>query len=227
MYQPVLNVDRIKITPTEITSERNKFQNAVLIQFQDSLYYRCELKPTPKTYAESDAKESKWKKKTAPIPDVVYINAASNTIAKDLDAKYAEFLAHYFDGSSSGMSSCCDGETYVESKICSIEKAKLLEIKVLTDFDSREYGFVNKRLPVVKLAYDTPEKTTYFVETATSRIASIVRKSDRVEGYSFAILHKFLWMDWAGKPIRDLVMTFAAIALFLLTVLGLRMLVKK
>nr|WP_305069576.1 hypothetical protein [Flavobacterium covae] len=122
---------------------------------------------------------------------------------------------------------CCENQTSEETKTCGIDSVELLEIKVLTDFDNREYGFVNKRLPVVKLAYNTPEKTTYFVETATSRIASVIQKTDRTEGYSFAILHKFLWMDWAGKPIRDLVMTFAAITLLILTFLGIKLLIKK
>jgi hypothetical protein len=35
----------------------------------------------------------------------------------------------------------------------------LVETKIITEFESQEYGFVNKRLPVVKLAYDTPEET--------------------------------------------------------------------
>lgn len=227
VYQPVLNANKIKINPTEIAVDTTRFQNVNLVQFQNNLYYRCELEPFPKRYSESDAKENKWKKKSAPIADVVYVNAVSNTIAKNLDVQYAEFLAHYFDGSSSVRPSCCEGETSEGSKICTIEKAKLLETKVLTDFDSREYGFVNKRLPVVKLAYDTSEKTTYFVETATSRVASVIGKSDRVEGYSFAILHKFLWMDWAGKPIRDLIMTLAAIILFVTTLIGLKLLKRR
>ena len=226
VYQPVLNSNKLKINSAEIDVNKTRFQNASLIQFQDSLYYRCEMKAFLKPKLAVDTKENKWKKKSAPIAYVVYINAQTNSIVKDLDFKYAEFLAHYFDGSPTGTASCCEGETSGETSVCSIEKAKLLETKVLTEFDSREYGFVNKRLPVVKLAYDTPNNKTYFVETSTSRIASAVGKSDRIEGYSFAIFHKFLWMDWAGKPIRDLVMTLSAIALFIIALLGLRLLIK-
>jgi hypothetical protein len=47
----------------------------------------------------------------------------------------------------------------------------LVETKIITEFESQEYGFVNKRLPVVKLAYDTPEKHYLFYKTATSRLA--------------------------------------------------------
>jgi hypothetical protein len=109
----------------------------------------------------------------------------------------------------------------------SLENVKLLESKVLTDFESREYGFVNKRLPVVKLAYDTPEKTTYFIETSTSRLAAKIKSSDMVEGYSFAILHKFLFMDWAGKNIRDLTMVLAALTILIVSVLGFILFLKK
>mgnify|MGYP006205435849 CR=1 FL=1 len=43
----------------------------------------------------------------------------------------------------------------------SLENVKLLDSQLITNFENREYGFVNKRLPVVKLVFDTPEKTTY------------------------------------------------------------------
>jgi hypothetical protein len=46
----------------------------------------------------------------------------------------------------------------------------LVETKIITEFESQGYGFVNKRLPVLKLAYDTPE-TLLIIETATSRLA--------------------------------------------------------
>ncbi|QOG88993.1 PepSY domain-containing protein [Flavobacterium columnare] len=225
VYEPVLNSNKIKINPIEIAVNKTKLQNVSLIQFEDTIYYRCQLQANFKSFDQDKSK--KEKKKLAPVADVVYLNAQSNTLAKGLDLKYAEFLAHYFENPSVENAPCCENQTSEETKTCGIDSVELLEIKVLTDFDNREYGFVNKRLPVVKLAYNTPEKTTYFVETATSRIASVIQKTDRTEGYSFAILHKFLWMDWAGKPIRDLVMTFAAITLLILTFLGIKLLIKK
>ncbi|QYS90183.1 PepSY domain-containing protein [Flavobacterium davisii] len=227
IYEPVLNRNKIKINPIEIAVDKTKFQNLSLIQFQDTIYYRCELKANLKPSFQDYSKGEKKKKKLAPIPDVFYLNAETNKIIKDLDIEYAEFLAHYFENSSFETTTCCEDQTLEETKNCRIDNVELLETKIITDFDSREYGFVNKRLPVVKLTYDTPEKITYFIETATSRIASVVSKSDQIEGYSFAIFHKFLWMDWAGKPIRDLVMTFAAIALLILTFLGFKLIIKK
>ncbi|MFI0491299.1 MAG: PepSY domain-containing protein, partial [Flavobacterium sp.] len=109
----------------------------------------------------------------------------------------------------------------------SLEDTRLLETKVITDFKSEEYGFANKRLPVVKLAYDTPEKITYFIETSTSRLAAVITNSNRLEGYSFAFLHKFLFMDWAGKNIRDLTTVLAAVSVLAVCVMGFILFLKK
>ena len=155
----------------------------------------------------------------------IYINAATNKVVPNLDLEYAKFLAYYFsDGGS--KAACCEMDEVATEKT-SLEDTTLLETKVLTEFESREYGFVNKRLPVVKLAFDTPENTTYFIETATSRLASVTEKSDIIEGYSFAIFHKFLFMDWAGKNIRDLTMVLAALIVLVVSVLGLILFLKK
>lgn len=106
-------------------------------------------------------------------------------------------------------------------------KEKIKEVSLITDFKNREYGFVNKRLPVVKVAFESEESKTLFVETATSHLAAFITDSDRVEGYSFAIFHKFLFMEWAGKNIRDLTMVLAALGILIVGVLGLTLLVKR
>lgn len=70
-------------------------------------------------------------------------------------------------------------------------------------------------------------KKTYFIETATSRLAALVETSDKIEGYSFAIFHKFLFMDWAGKSIRDLSTVLAALLILVVSILGLVLFLKK
>lgn len=100
------------------------------------------------------------------------------------------------------------------------------EVVTLNDFDKREYGFVNKRLPVIKIAYNTAENNTFFIETNTSRIAAKVNNYDRAEGYTFALFHKFLYLEWAGKPIRDFVTVLTALSILVISILGLRILSK-
>ncbi|EJL65360.1 PepSY-associated TM helix domain-containing protein [Flavobacterium sp. CF136] len=229
VYEPTFETKEIPIPNTSLNLDWNRFQNISIITLNDTTYYRCQLveKETKKFKKQKSDSNSKWNKKEDPKSEVVYINATTNQIMPNIDLEYAEFLAYYFtDGAP--KASCCEMvESTDEEPQPSLENVKLLESKVLTDFESREYGFVNKRLPVIKLAYDTPEKTTYFIETATSRLAAVVKNSDKVEGYSFAILHKFLFMDWAGKNIRDLTMVLAALTILIVSVLGFILFLRK
>ena len=230
VYEPTFKTSDISLANNKLNLDWNRFQNQSIISFNDSIYYRCELKEQSKSKFKKPKFDgnSKWNKKETPKTEVVYINAATNKIIPNLDLQYAEFLAYYFtDGAPKAP--CCEmmsPEIPEESEI-SLENVKLLESKVITNFENREYGFVNKRLPVVKLAYDTPDKTTYFIETATSRLAAKINNSDIAEGYSFAILHKYLFMDWAGKNIRDLTMVLAALSILVVSILGLILFIRK
>ena len=121
-----------------------------------------------------------------------------------------------------------------EKGCCEMDEDKPSETKlafksssILTEFDKREYGFVNKRLPVVRLDYKTIDDQTFYIETATSRLAAIVNNNSRLEGYSFAIFHKFLLMEWAGKNIRDILMIISALGILVVSVLGLVLFIKK
>lgn len=90
-----------------------------------------------------------------------------------------------------------------------------------------EYGFINKRLPVVKVDYATPDHLSVYVEPATGVIAAVVRDRDRIEGYSFANLHKWHFLDFAGKDARDLASGAAALGVVLTTGLGLGLYVRR
>ena len=226
VYEPTFETKEIPIQNNALDLDWTRFQNASIISLNDTTYFRCQLLEKAKFKTSKTDPDSKWNKKDEKKSEVIYINAQTNKITPNIDLQYAEFLAYYFtDGAP--KAACCEmAESSDEPKIA-LEDTKLLESKVLTDFNSREYGFVNKRLPVVKLAYDTPEKTTYFIETATSRLAAVVKNSDMVEGYSFAIFHKYLFMDWAGKNIRDLTMVLAALTILIVSILGFLLFLRK
>ncbi|MCV9926442.1 PepSY domain-containing protein [Flavobacterium sp. LS1R49] len=228
IYEPTFTIKDITLPNNNLDLDWNRFQNSSIITLNNTTYYRCQLaeKENKKFKKPKSDSNSKWDKKGDPKSEVVYINATTNKITPNTDLQYAEFLAYYFtDGAP--KAACCEMVETNEEPEISLENVKLLETKVLTDFESREYGFVNKRLPVIKLAYDTPDKTTYFIETSTSRLAAIIKNGDKVEGYSFAILHKFLFMDWAGKNIRDLTMVLAALAILIVSILGFILFLKK
>ncbi|UPZ14831.1 PepSY-associated TM helix domain-containing protein [Flavobacterium humidisoli] len=227
VYEPTFAAKEIPEANNNLNLDWNRFQNISIITLNGTTYYRCQLLEKDAKRFKMPKSDSKSNKKEEPKSKVVYINSATNKTAPNLDLEYAEFLAYYFtDGAP--KASCCEMiDTSEDDSRPSLENIKLLDSKVLTDFESREYGFVNKRLPVVKLAYDTPQKTTYFIETSTSRLAAVINNSDRIEGYSFAILHKFLFMDWAGKNIRDLATVLAALSILIVSVLGFILFLKK
>jgi hypothetical protein len=160
----------------------------------------------------------------------IYIDAANGQVWEGGDLAYAKFLGKKFLGVLSGATSmtaaCCDEMGDVQSSTVD-QDATLLKAEIVPKFESREYGFVFKRLPVVRLQYDTPEELALYVETATSRLAAGIDRTDRVEGYSFAIFHKFLLMDWAGKNVRDSMMMLSAFGLLSVSVLGLLVFLKE
>ncbi|TDW48569.1 PepSY-associated transmembrane protein [Flavobacterium sp. 270] len=228
VYEPTFSTKEIVVSNTALNLDWNRFQNMSIITLNDTTFYRCQLVEKETKKFKKPKGDSKWNKKEDSKSEVVYINASTNKIVPNLDLEYAEFLAYYFTDGAPKLACCeIDMSSHEEEPEVNLENVKLLESKVLTDFESREYGFVNKRLPVIKLAYDTPEKTTYFIETATSRLAAVIKNSDKVEGYSFAILHKFLFMDWAGKNIRDLATVLAALSILIVSILGFILFLKK
>lgn len=83
-----------------------------------------------------------------------------------------------------------------------------------------EYSFVNKRLPVMKLSYTGPGHPALYVEPATGRPAALVTDGAQREGLSFAVLHKFFLMDWAGKNSRHAVAMLSALGVLVVTLYG-------
>jgi hypothetical protein len=227
VYEPIFETKDMQTPINAIAVDWKRIENVSLVTLNESNYYRCQLAlaKIKKYEAPKMDSKSKWDKKENPKSEILYINTTTNKVAPNLDLEYAKFLVSFFSDTDA-KAACCEMEGGITEKT-SLENIPLLETKVLTDFESREYGFVNKRLPVIKLAYDTPEKTTYFIETATSRLAAVIQNSDKVEGYSFAIFHKFLFMDWAGKNIRDLTMVLVALTVLIVSVLGLILFLKK
>jgi len=126
-------------------------------------------------------------------------------------------------GAADGEPACCE----MMANAAADQSAPLIisSSDYLTKFDT-DYGFINKRLPVVKLALSTPTHLTYYVEPATGRMAAKVQDSDRREGLSFAVFHKFLLVDFAGKNFRDFLTAFAAMGVLVVSVLGLILFIK-
>ena len=144
---------------------------------------------------------------------------------QDGNVKYANFLANNFKQSceTGNDLNCCEMDS--ETNLDNNDNVAILKTEDVPSFEKREYSFAFKRLPVVRLSYDTPEKTNLYIETPTSRLAAKIKDADRYEGYSFAIMHKFLFMDW--ENVRDVVAVISALGVLAVSVLGVLLFFKK
>lgn len=88
----------------------------------------------------------------------------------------------------------------------------------ITQFEG-EYGFINKRLPVVKVQTHADDQLRLYIEPSTGAIAASINQADALEGWSFAYLHK-----WAGLPlsreIRDILLGITAGMITLIVIFG-------
>lgn len=209
VYEPDFKTKSIDFDIKKLNLDWNEEINFGLINFNNETYLRSNTKKIEKT----DNKD--FKNNPKPSYTISFYNINQLNKPEDLDIKYAQFLVAELNKEHQFI----DYNLLVESN----QK----EVAILNDFDKKEYGFVNKRLPVIKIAYNTPENNTFFIETNTSRIAAKVNNYDRAEGYTFALLHKFLYLEWAGKPIRDFVTVLTALSILVISIMGLLILKRK
>lgn len=137
--------------------------------------------------------------------EMIYADSESGLVLEDAARKHAVQLANHFSG---------------------LPDDKVTQTSQITKFEG-EYGFLNKRLPVWRVEYATSDHLTYFVETATGALASVVRDADRAEGWSFSYLHKYHWLDFAGKDVRDFVMGLFGLGNLVIAMLGLWMFTRR
>ena len=142
---------------------------------------------------------------------VRYIDAANGEELTDGDAEYARFLSSFYIGA----------EKQSHHKTQKVYRQVVVTpVKQFTN----DYGFINKRLPVEQLSY--PNDGDWYIETTSAKLATKVTGLDRAEGLSFIFLHKFFWMTWAGKDIRDIVSMIAALGVLVVSLLGLTAFIK-
>jgi hypothetical protein len=131
-----------------------------------------------------------------------YIDASNGNILANGDRDFALYLSKYYGGSPI------------------TNKVNTEPVKQFTE----EYGFINKRLPVVKVSY--PHQEDWYVETSSAKLATKVAGIDRTEGLSFIFLHKYFGMTWAGKNARDVVSMLAAAGVLIVSLFGFAAFIK-
>lgn len=140
---------------------------------------------------------------------VLYVDASTSLELPDGDADYARFLSAYYKTT---------GGQKRKEKIYA--RVVVTPVKQFTN----DYGFINKRLPVEQVSY--PNDGDWYIETTSAKLAAKVTAIDRAEGLTFIFLHKFFWMTWAGKDVRDIVSMLAVMGILVVSLLGLTAFIK-
>ena len=86
-----------------------------------------------------------------------------------------------------------------------LDPARIASVRPVTKFDD-EYGFLNKRLPVVRVEYQDANQTRYFLEPVGGQLWLTLGNWKRLESYTFNYLHKWNFLNWAGRTVRDVTM---------------------
>ena len=229
VFEPEIKTRDLGIASTALPVQWEQVSNISLARFNDQTYYQVYLvkqendswKKQQVAKAETMFGEKDQKEK----PNVAYYDAANGQLLSDGIMEHSYSLVKHFvaQGAADGEAACCE----MMANAATDESAPLIisSSAYVTKFDN-DYGFVNKRLPVVKIALSTPQHLTYYLETATGRLAAKVQDSDRREGLSFAVFHKFLLVDFAGKNFRDFLTAFSAFGVLVVSVLGLIIFIK-
>ncbi|QNK61173.1 PepSY domain-containing protein [Pedobacter sp. PAMC26386] len=229
VFEPEIRTRDLEVASTTLPVQWDQVSNLSLARFNDKTYYQV--------YSVKKGNDS-WKKQQVAKaetmfgekdkmekPGVAYYDAADGQLLPDGIMEHSYSLVKHFvaQGAADGEAACCE----MMANAAADESAPLIisSSGYLTKFDN-DYGFVNKRLPVVKIALSTPQHLTYYLETATGRLAAKVQDSDRREGLSFAVFHKFLLVDFAGKNFRDFLTAFSAFSVLVVSVLGLILFIK-
>jgi|GEM_PF-1757427 len=133
------------------------------------------------------------------ITEVFYQNAVTGELLENGLEKHTRFLATQFSQQDS---------------------SNIHRIETVEKF-AGEYGFVNKRLPVQAVSYNTAGNPTFYIETISNTLAARVDNPQRIEGYTFAFLHKWHFLDFLGKNTRDFISALAALMIVIAITLGI------
>jgi hypothetical protein len=101
----------------------------------------------------------------------------------------------------------------------------ITQVDMVSHFDG-EYGFLNKRLPVWRVAFDAPGHPRYYVEPGTGALAARVDDSDAREGWSFSTLHKWN-IGSIDKDLRDVLGAAFALGNVLVALMGLTLFLRR
>jgi hypothetical protein len=113
---------------------------------------------------------------------------------------------------------------YNPLKYSGFSEDKVISTEVITNFN-HEYGFIFKRLPVIKVSYQGDNQLRHFIEPSTGELAAKMTQLDSIEGLSFALIHKWNF-NGLNKNLRDILVSLFALGNLIVAMLGLKMFLK-
>ena len=141
---------------------------------------------------------------------------------KNFDFKAKQTLINYFPMDGSGvLISEVNFARGLASEMSGKDASEIKSLELITRF-SGEYGFVNKRLPVWKVTFNKTPLSLY-IETRSQKESLRVNTLKRVEGFSFAYLHKAHYLDFLGKNGRNIVLMLFCVIVGFLAITGVKM----
>lgn len=86
----------------------------------------------------------------------------------------------------------------------------------------QNYGFIDKRLPILAIDTETPSKTaeTFYVDTRDSVLSVKVNDADQVYSWIFRYLHKWRFADGLGLIGRDGLISLFILGISAVSILG-------
>jgi len=118
-----------------------------------------------------------------------------------------------------------DFATRQVKSLSKISESNISAVTWVTRF-ANEYGFIFKRLPVLKVQLEDADNTRYYIEPATGAVAAKVRDIDSMEGFVFAYLHKWSF-ESLNKDLRDILVSLFALWNVVVAMLGLLLFTRK
>ncbi|UOQ78011.1 PepSY domain-containing protein [Hymenobacter sp. 5516J-16] len=191
-HAPVVPASALPVDLTELPVAWETVQQVALAELNGQVYYQVFQLPRAEATDATPGASTGQPVEAVRATPVAYYSAATGELLPDGASRYARSLADSFLRQADGATPALRGKPE------------------LIDHFEGEYGFINKRLPVMKVAYQTPQETTLYVEPATGRLAARVENTARYEGLSFAFLHKYHAAGQLGKNIRDIITMLAA-----------------
>ena len=198
----VLQLDSASLRSLDLAVYEGKPLNAVSLIHTDALGFALRLSYPIGVHEKDVSQQDRFKGKPTELKAIYLGHSHSQKQVLDFrDEDYVrEVAAQYMELS--------------EQRIHSIDQVHRF---------GPEYDFRNKRLPVWRVDFDTPNHDTLFIDPATGMLVDRISDISRYERYSFSFLHKFNFLTpFMGRQQRDLVIVCLLVGFIVLMIFGCR-----